>query len=99
MKDLIDQDRPLPLGLAKLAINIVGLAFLISAIAIILLGFSTLLGGNFLPGIVQIFGGPALLLAVYFLLRLLLEHLMASHRLNDRITILGDALSADRQDR
>ena len=87
----------MPLGLAKAAVNLIGLAFLVASAAIIVLGFSTLFGGKFLPGLIQIFGGPAILLSVYMLLRLLLEVLMSNHRIHDRLGILSEAMREKRQ--
>lgn len=87
----------MPLGLAKAAVNLIGIAFAIASFAIILLGIGTLLSSNLLPGLIQTFGGPALLLSIYLILRLLLEILMASHRQNDRLGIVFDAMRENRQ--
>lgn len=97
MKELLNQDRAMSIGLAKFAVSIIGIAFVVTSFAIILLGISTLLGGNLLPAIVQIFGGPALLLAIYMLLRLLIEILMASHRGNDRLGLISEAMRERRE--
>ena len=97
MKELLNQDRAMSIGLAKAVVTLIGIAFAVASFAIILLGINTLLGGNFLPAIIQIFGGPALLLAIYMLLRLLVELLMASHRGNDRLGIMSDTIR-DRRD-
>lgn len=97
MKELLNQDRAMSIGLAKGAVGIIGIAFAITSLAIIILGISTLLGGNLLPGLVQIIGGPALLLSIYMLLRLLIEILLASHRSNDRLSIVTDAMREQRQ--
>lgn len=96
MKELLNQDRAMPIGLAKGAVGIIGVAFAISSLAIVLLGASTVIGGNLLPGVIQIFGGPALLLAIYMMLRLMIEILMASHRANDRLGIMSDTLREQR---
>lgn len=97
MRELLNQDRAMSIGLAKFAVSIIGIAFVVTSLAIILLGVSTLLGGNLLPAIVQIFGGPALLLAIYMLLRLLIEILMASHRGNDRLGLMSEAMRERRE--
>lgn len=97
MRELINQDRAMPLGLAKAVVNLIGVAFLVASVGIVLLGFNTLFGGNILPGVIQIFGAPALLLSVYMILRLLLEILMASHRSHDRLGILSEAMREKRQ--
>ena len=67
MRDLLNQDRALSIGLAKGVVSLIGIAFAITAFAIVLLGISTFIGGNLLPSIIQIFGGPALLFAIYIL--------------------------------
>ncbi len=87
----------MPLGLAKALVNLIGLAFLIAAIAIVLLGFGTFFGGSPLPGLIQIFGGPAVLLSIYMLLRLLLEILMSTHRVHDRVGIISETVREKRQ--
>ena len=87
----------MPLGLAKAFVNLIGLAFLVVSVAIIMLGITTLFSGNFLPAIIQIFGAPAVLLSVYMLLRLLLEILMSNHRMHDRLGILSEAMREKRQ--
>ena len=97
MRELINQDRAMPLGLAKAFVNLIGLAFLIASAAIVVLGVSTLFGGSLLPGLIQIFGGPALLLSIYLLLRLLLEILMSTHRIHDRVGIISEAVREKRQ--
>lgn len=97
MKELLNQDRAMTIGLAKVTVGTIGAAFLVTSIAIILLGISTLIGGNFLPAIVQIVGGPALLLSIYMLLRLLIEILMAAHRGNDRLGLMSEALRERRE--
>lgn len=97
MRELLNQDRALPLGMAKFAINLIAIGFLIAAIAIVLLGIASLTGGHLLPGLIQIFGGPALLLSIFLLLRLLLEILMASHRQNDRLSVMADTMRETRQ--
>lgn len=97
MRELLNQDRAMPLGLAKAFVNLIGVAFVITSIAIILLSINTVFSGNVLPGIIQIFGGPALLLSVYMLLRLLLEILMSTHRINDRVGVLSETVREKRQ--
>lgn len=97
MRDILNQDRAMPLGLAKAVVNIIAIAFTVVSLAIVLLGLSTIFGGNLLPGIVQIIGGPALLFSIYMLLRLLLEILMSSHRANDRLGLVFESLKDNRQ--
>lgn len=97
MKELFNQDRAMSLGIAKVVVSLIGLGFAVASFAIILLGISTLLSLNFLPAIIQIFGGPALLMSIYMILRLLIEILMASHRGNDRLGILSDAMRDRRE--
>ena len=97
MRELLNQDRAMSIGMAKLAASIVGMAFLITSLAIILLGLSTLIGGNLLPAVIQIFGGPALLLSIYLMLRLMIEILLGSHRANDRLGIMADTQRENRE--
>ena len=97
MKELLNQDRAMSIGLAKFAVNVIGIAFAITSFAIIILGISTLFSMNLLPAVIQIFGGPAVLLSIYMLLRLMIEILMASHRGNDRLAILTDSMRETRQ--
>jgi len=97
MKELLNQDRAMSIGLAKFAVSLIGIAFAVASLAIVLLGISTLFGGNLLPAIIQIFGGPALLFAIYLLLRFLIEILMATHRGNDRLGIISEASREKRE--
>jgi len=97
MKELLNQDRAMSIGLAKFAVNVIGVAFAITSLAIILLGVHTLFSMNLLPALIQIFGGPALLLSIYMILRLLIEILMATHRGNDRLGVMVDITRDKRQ--
>ena len=87
----------MPLGLAKAIVNLIGLGFLVASAAIVVLGVWTLFSGNWLPSLIQIFGAPALLLAIYMLLRLLIEILLASHRVHDRLGVLSETMREKRQ--
>lgn len=90
MRDLLSQDRALSPSLVRTGITVVGFLFLALAGMITLLGLSSLFGGHAYAGVMQIIGGLGLLLALYLLLRLLAEMLMALHRLNDKMAILSD---------
>lgn len=96
MRDLLKQDRPLAPETVRLGISVLGGLFGLAAIIITLYGLFNLFGvGTFFIGLLQISGGLGLLLAIYLIVRLLSEAVMALHRLNDRLTIQADLL-ADR---
>ena len=92
MRDLLNQDRALSPALVRTAMTIMSLLFAGLGLLVVLQGFGTLFGGAFLAGLTQIIGGLAILFALYLVMRLLAEILMALHRMNDRLTVLSDDL-------
>ncbi len=92
MREFFDQERPLSPALVKQTVSIFGLLLLVFAAIIVLSGLGTLFHGKLLGGLTQILGGISLLFFLYIAARLLAEILMALHRMNDQMTILGDDL-------
>jgi|GEM_PF-3328848 len=94
MQDLFNQDRALSPASVRLWVNILGLLFLIASLIILIKGTLTLFGsGTFLVGLLQISAGLGILLAIYLIVRLQAEALLANQRTNDRLTVLADALA------
>lgn len=95
MRDLLDQDRALSPATIRFATNVIGILFLIAALIMALYGFLTLLGkGTFLIGLLQVSAGTGTLLALFMIVRLQAEAIIAAQRTNDRLMILTDALGA-----
>jgi len=101
MRDLLSQDRALSPSLVRTGITLVGAVFLALAAMIFLIGLGNVFGGHAYAGLMQIIGGLGLLFALYLLLRLLAEILMAMHRMNDKMAVLSseirDAQNAPKQ--
>ena len=94
MQDLFNQDRALSPESLRLWVNILGALFFIASGIIFIKGMLTLFGsGTFLVGLLQISAGIGILLAVYLIVRLQAEALLASQRTNDRLAVLSDALA------
>jgi len=94
MRELLKQDRALSPASIRLAINVLGLLFAVAAIIIAFYGLYTIFAkGAFFIGLLQISAGIGFLLAIYLIVRLQAESIMAAHRTNDRLMILSDALS------
>ena len=94
MRELLKQDRAFSPETIRLGVSVLGVLFTLAALMILLLGGSTLfIHGDIFVGILQLSGGFGLLLALFLLVRLQAELVMAAHRTNDRLMILSDALS------
>ncbi|MEE9380761.1 MAG: hypothetical protein V3V03_05085 [Hyphomonadaceae bacterium] len=98
MRELLNQERALSPALVRTAMTVMSLLFAGLALLVVLQGLGTLFGGALLAGLTQIIGGLAILFALYLVMRLLAEILMALHRLNDRMTILGDTVREQREE-
>lgn len=103
MRDLFQLDRAVAPATVRTGMMIVGGMFSLCAGLIIVLALAAMLGfnpigtvGSFLTGLLQISLGVGCLLALYMILRLLGEILMALHRLNDRMGILSDEMKSTR---
>ncbi|MEM9670566.1 MAG: hypothetical protein AAF950_16740 [Pseudomonadota bacterium] len=94
MRDLFDQGRALSPALIRSGTGLLGALLGIAAIVVVLQGLGNVLSfsSQTLTGIIQIAGGLGFLLAVYLMVRLLSEAVLALHRLNDRLTVLGSDL-------
>ena len=98
MRDLLSQTRALSAETIRRTVTAVGVLFAITAIVIVYNGLKTVLGGGPVNiGILQISFGVGGLLAIYLLIRLLAELVFSVHRANDRLMILNDELSVQRQ--
>lgn len=94
MRELLNQDRALSPTTIRLGVSIIGALFGLAALMILILGGHTVFAyGNILVGLLQLSGGLGILLTLYVLVRLQAELVMASHRTNDRLMILTDALT------
>lgn len=94
MQNLFNQDRALSPASVRFWLNVLGLLFLIASLIILVQGALTLFGsGAFLVGLLQISAGLGILLAVYLMVRLQAETLLATQRTNDRLTVLANALA------
>jgi hypothetical protein len=103
MRELFGQDRAISPATVRGATQIIGGLF-VACIGLIVL--QVLLGAlgmdasgvvrRVLTALMQIGLGAGLLLAIYMIVRLLGEGLMAQQRLQDRLTILTDELSSIR---
>ena len=96
MREILDQDRALSPALIRTAMTVMGMLFAGLAALVVFQGLGTVFSGAFLAGLTQIIGGLALLFALYLVMRLLAEILMALHRLNDRLGVLGDDVRSQR---
>lgn len=98
MRDLFSQSRPLSAATIRQAITLIGILFVIAAIIIVYNGLKTIFSTGAIDiGLLQITLGLGLLMAVFLLVRLQAETVLASHRANDRLMVLSDAISAQRQ--
>jgi hypothetical protein len=96
MNNLFDQDRPLTLGAIKLATGVLGLLLFVTGILYVFAGIGAMIDGEILSGLTRIIGTVTILFFMFLLIRLLGEHIAASHRLNDRLTVLGDDMRVRR---
>ena len=97
MRDIFDQDRAMTLGTVKHATGLLAGVFLIAAFLMVLSGLGKVLGGHFFAGLSHIALSLSGLGFFYVVIRLLGEILTSLHRLNDRLTILGDDLRHPRE--
>ena len=84
------------LGAVKQAIGLLGILFLISALIAVFIGLGHIFDGRIFTGLARMAVSLVLLGSVYMIIRLLAEILSALHRLNDRMSILGDDLRRQR---
>jgi hypothetical protein len=96
MRDIFDQDKSLSLGVIRQAAGIFNLLLAGLAVLVVLRGLGRLFTGHFISAFVEILGAFACLGFLFLVVRLLTELLAALHRLNDRLTVLGDDLRAVR---
>lgn len=80
------------LSAVKHATGILSVLFLVSAVFMVLSGLGKIFSGHFFGGLSYIAISLSVLGFLFLVVRLLGELLAAMHRLNDRLTILGDDL-------
>jgi len=97
MREIFDQDRAMTLGAVKQATGVLGLLFLVFAVFAILSGLGHVFTGHVFSGLARIVGSLALLGFLYLVIRLLAEILAALHRLNDRLSIVGEDVRSRRE--
>ncbi len=94
MRELLKQDRALSPATIRLGVSVLGALFMLSGLMILILaGYTLFAYGDIFVGLLQLSGGLGVLLALFLFVRLQAEQVMASHRINDRLMILTDALS------
>lgn len=96
MREIFDQERAMTLGAVKQATGVLAILFLIVAAFAVLSGLGQIFTGHLFHGIGRIVGSLALLGFLYLMVRLLAEILAALHRLNDRLSIVGDEIRTKR---
>ena len=96
MRDIFDQDKALSLGVVRQAAGVFNLLLAAAALLAILRGLGRLFTGHFLGAFVETLGAFVALGFLFLVVRLLTELLAAAHRLNDRLTVLGDDLRSVR---
>jgi hypothetical protein len=96
MRDIFDQDKSLSLGVIRQAAGIFNLLLAALVLLAVLRGLGRLFTGHFIGAFVETLGAFAVLGFLFLVVRLLTELLAALHRLNDRLTILGDDLRSIR---
>ena len=97
MRDLFTQDRPLSPALIRTGTTLLALLLAGFAVLVVFMALGALAGGHVLAGLIQLVAGLSAALFAHLTVRLLSELLMAAHRLNDRLTVLGDELRASAQ--
>ena len=98
MRGLFDKDQVLSADTIKSATMILSALLAALAATVILQALGSLFGGRFFTALVQVAGGLGVPLAIWLIVRLLSETLMAQHRLNDRLTVLTQTLREQRED-
>lgn len=97
MRGMLDQDQILSPSLLKSATWVLTLLLAVIAALMLLSAIGYLFTGKFFNMLMSAafgVGGP---LTVWLIVRQLGEILLAQHRMNDRLTVLGDALREDRE--
>ncbi|HPE48899.1 MAG TPA: hypothetical protein PLR76_10900 [Hyphomonas sp.] len=97
MRDIFDQDKSLSLGVVRQAGMVFSLLLAAMAVLALLRGLGRVFTGHVLGGLVETLGAFVGLGFLFLVVRLLTELLAAHHRLNDRLTVLGDDLRARRE--
>ena len=96
MRDVFDSSRAMSLSSVKMATFLLGALLAVASFLILLLGLGEIFAGRVFAGVLQIVASAALFAFCFLVVRLLGELLAALHRLNDRLTILGDDLRSQR---
>ena len=96
MREIFDQDKSLSLGVIRQAAGIFNLLLAAAGLLAILRGLGRLFTGHFIGAFVETLGIFVCLGFLFLVVRLLTELLAAMHRLNDRLTVLGDDLRSVR---
>jgi len=96
MRDIFDQDKSLSLGVIRQAAGIFNLLLAALGVLAVLRGLGRLFTGHIISACVEVLGAAVFLAFLFLVVRLLIELLAAMHRLNDRLTVLGDDLRAVR---
>lgn len=96
MRDIFDQDKSLSLGVIRQVAGIFNLLLATLGVVAVLRGLGRFFTGHFISACVEVLGAAVFLAFLFLVVRLLTELLAAMHRLNDRLTVLGDDLRAVR---
>mgnify|MGYP000256188547 CR=1 FL=1 len=98
MRELFDKDQVMSADTIKSATFILSALLAALAVTVILKALGSLFSGHFFSALVQLAGGLGVPLAIWLIVRLLSETLMAQHRLNDRLTVLTQTLREQREE-
>ncbi|MEO9970072.1 MAG: hypothetical protein ABJG15_09660 [Hyphomonadaceae bacterium] len=103
MRDLFQQDRAMTQSSVRISVQAMGGLFALCAGLIFVQAVLGIFGiapsggiGRLFAGLLQVGLGLGGLLALYMIVRLLNEILLAQHRLNDRLAILSDEIASVR---
>ncbi|HAO35568.1 MULTISPECIES: hypothetical protein [unclassified Hyphomonas] len=96
MREIFDQERAMTLGAVKQATGVLAILFLIAAAFAVLSGLGQIFSGHVFHGIGRIVASLTVLGFLYIVVRLLAEILAALHRLNDRLSVVGDDIRTRR---
>lgn len=96
MRDVFDQDKSLSLGAMRQAAGVFNLLLAAVAFLAVLKGLGRLFTGHIFGAFIEILGAFVVLGFLFLVVRLLTELVAAQHRLNDRLTVLGDDLRSQR---
>ena len=95
MRDLLDQNRALSPATIRMAINVLAALFVLSlSLALFVHVVGLFKSSGFILGLLTFSTATGVLLALYLMVRLQAEAVMAAHRNTDRLAILTEAINS-----